>query len=137
MVGAKPPGISWEVEKGKHFLRLASQKPGQMLMAYREVPIPAPVQGIEVFIRYRTAGVKMGKSPWFDARAIFHFLDSGRRAVQPDPGPIVFATTTAQWTEVSRSYPVPKGAVALQMMPSPCSRRRPEPSIWPKSASLR
>jgi len=111
-------GVTWEVEEGKHFLRLVSQKPGQTLMAYREVPIPAGTKGIEIFFRFRTAGVQKGAQSWFDTRSMFHFLDSNRKPVAPDPKPLVFSTKAATWTEASERVKVPEGAVSLQMMPS-------------------
>jgi len=111
-------GITWETENGRHFLRLVSQKPGQMLMAYREMPIPPDVKGLEIAIRYRTAGVQSGAKPWFDSRAIFHFLDASRKPVPPDPKAMGLSTKAADWTVASQRVAVPEGAVTLQMMPA-------------------
>ena len=57
----KGPGMNWEVENGKHFLRLVSQKAGEIEMLYRAVPIPPGVKGIEITIRYRTAGFSFNR----------------------------------------------------------------------------
>ena len=116
--GKAAPGLTWEAENGKHFLRLVSQTPGQTLMAYREVPIPPGTKGIEIAFRYRTAGVVRGAQPWFDARSMFHFLDAQRKNVQPEPKPMVFSAKAAAWTEVTQNVKIPEGAAALQMMPS-------------------
>lgn len=89
-----------------------------MLMAYREVPIPPEVRGLEFFVRYRTSGIKLGTSNWFDARTIFHFLDSNRKPVMPDPQPIIFSNDAAAWTSVSERFVVPQGAATLQLMPA-------------------
>jgi hypothetical protein len=114
----KAPGISWEVENGKHFMRLVSQSPGQMLMLYQVVPLKASARGIEVSFRYRTAGVKCGAQPWFDARAILHFQNASGKQLEPDPGAIIFSQEAANWTDVKQRMVVPEGAVLLQMMPA-------------------
>ncbi|MFA6288003.1 MAG: glycoside hydrolase family 5 protein [Opitutaceae bacterium] len=94
-----------------------SQKPGQMLMLYRVVPLKSEVKGIEISARYRTAGVKSGAQPWFDSRAIFHFTDANGKPVKPDPKGFVFSTKAADWTTVGSRSAVPEGAVRLEMMP--------------------
>lgn len=115
--GSEPkPGISWLTEEGKHFMRLQQQTPGKMLMLYRAVPIPAGTAGLEIGFRYRTAGVQRGAQPWFDARAIFHFLDASGKPVKPDPKPVVFKAT--EWAEASEQVVVPQGAAQLEMMPA-------------------
>jgi len=114
----KTPGISWEKENGKHYLHLVAQEPDKHLMAYREMPIPSGVKGLKITIRYRTAGVVPGKQNWFDARAIFHYLDATRKQVSGDPPVIGFGLDTPAWTEESVNTVVPDGAVTLQLMPS-------------------
>ena len=114
----KAAGISWETENGKHFLRLVSQKPGQMLMAYREMNIPAGTKGIEITMRYRTAGVEHGTKSWFDARAIFHYLDDQHKNIKPEPKALVFSSKAADWTTNSERCVVPDGAVKLVLMPA-------------------
>src|SRR4051812_6756934 len=49
------PGITWEAEGGKHFMRLHQQEAGKMLMLYREVPLPAGTKAIEIAFKYRTS----------------------------------------------------------------------------------
>ncbi|XHR29657.1 MAG: glycoside hydrolase family 5 protein [Chthoniobacteraceae bacterium] len=114
----KASGITWEEENGQHFLRLVSQKPGQMLMAYREVPIPAGVKAVELAIRYRTAGIKKGEKPWFDARTIIHALDAQRKPIQPDPGTLGFNPKASEWTTAVKRFLIPPGADKLQLMPA-------------------
>jgi hypothetical protein len=115
---AKAPGISWETDNGKHFLRLVAQKPNEHLMAYREMTVPSGVKGLEITIRYRTAGIVTGTQQWFDARAIFHFLDTTHKNVPPDPNVIIFSPTASSWTEASVRCAVPAGADKLALMPS-------------------
>jgi len=114
----KVDGISWQLENGAHFLRLVQQEPGKLLMAYREMKIPAGAKGLKVTIRYRTAGVVHGKQNWMDSRAIFHFLDSARKTMKGDPHPMGFSTKAADWTEASENIVVPDGATTLVLMPS-------------------
>jgi hypothetical protein len=112
------PGITYETENGAHYLHLVQQTPGKMLMAYREMKIPAGTKGIKITIRYRTSGIVRGKQNYMDARAIFHYLDASRKQVKPEPRVIGFSTNAADWTEGSVSAVVPDGADILQLMPS-------------------
>jgi len=114
----KGAGITWETDSGKHFLRLVSQKPGQHLMAYREIPIPPGIKNVQVTIRYRTSGISPGVQNWMDARAIFHFIDDSRKVLSPDPGPMDFSSDAADWTVASAQYAVPAGATKMMLMPS-------------------
>jgi len=114
----KGAGMTWEVENGKHFLRLVSQSPGQMLTAYREVPLDPSVKGVEISIRHRTAGVKRGSDLWNDARAVFHFVGADKKPIPPEPKPIIFSALAKDWTEKSIRVLVPPGAVKLVLMPS-------------------
>ena len=114
----KADGITWEIAGDKHFLRLVQKEPGKMLMAYREVAIPADAKALEVTIRYRTADIKTGTNNWFDARTIFHFLDVQRQQVKGDPGAMIFSTKAGSWSTVTSKFVVPEGATILQMMPA-------------------
>jgi len=114
----KADGITYQTDNGKHFLRLVQQKPGTMLMAYREMGIPAETKGLEIVIRYRTTGITVGTSNWFDARTIMHLLDSSRKQMGPDPRPIIFAKEAPEWTSVTERFVVPSGATTLQLMPA-------------------
>lgn len=113
----KAAGMSWEQENGKRFLRLVSQQPGQMLMAYREIYIKPEVKAAELSIRYRTAGIKPGAKPWFDARTIVHFLDASRAVVKPEPGPMVFSKKADDWTLAKVRFVIPEGTRIVQLMP--------------------
>jgi hypothetical protein len=116
--GKAAAGITYVSENGSHFLHLVQQTPGKLLMAYREMKIPAGTRGIKITIRYRTAGVVHGKQNWMDSRAIFHYLDASRKPVKGDPRVIGFSTKASAWTEGSVMAPVPDGAAILVLMPS-------------------
>lgn len=114
----KGKGLSWQAENGKHFLRIVSEAPGGMFMAYREMPVPPGTKGLEISVRYRTANVKPGAQSWFDARAIFHVLDASKKQLKPDPKPIVFSKSAANWMEGKTRFVLPPGATTLVLMPS-------------------
>ncbi len=111
-------GITWETESGTQFLRLASQRPGQMLMLYREIPVTADVKAAELTVRYRSAGIKKGEKPWFDARVIVNFMDAERKAVKPDASPLVLKPEVADWTTVTKRFLLPEGTRKIKFMPS-------------------
>jgi hypothetical protein len=111
-------GISWQIEGGKHFLRLVQQQPGALLMAYREIAIPAGTKNLQITFRYRTSGIVHGTQNWMDARAIFHFLDADRKPMPPDPHFIGFSTRASDWTDATEQCPVPEGATRLALMPA-------------------
>jgi hypothetical protein len=115
---AKAPGVTWQAEDGKHFLRLTAQAPDKMLMAYREVTIPAGTTHLQVTARYRTNGIVPGSQNWMDARTIFHFLDDNRKPVTPDPGVMDLSRDAGSWTDATETFNVPAGATRLVLMPS-------------------
>jgi len=117
-----PPGVSWEREKGKPFIRLVSQDPEKVVLLYKMVLLPPGLRGVELSLRYRTAGVTPGNQPPGDARLVVHFLDGTRvghlengKDLQPDPSPLPLSS--AAWTQVRTRLSVPKGATKLQFMP--------------------
>jgi hypothetical protein len=116
--GHPVPGITYQTEGGAHYLHLVQQTPGKLLMAYREMTIPGGTKALKITIRYRTSGIVHGKQNWMDARAVFHYLDSARKQVKPEPKVIGFSTSATDWTEGTVSAVVPDGAETLVLMPS-------------------
>ena len=114
----KGTGISWETENGKHFLRLTSTEPGKMIMAYREMPIPAGVKTLQITIRFRSNGVVAGEKNYMDARAMFHFLDANRKTVPGDPKVLGLTRNDGSWNTATEQCVVPAGATTLVLMPS-------------------
>ncbi|MDD5349038.1 MAG: hypothetical protein PHQ12_02385 [Chthoniobacteraceae bacterium] len=118
------PGVSWETDAGRHFMRLVSPSPEKTLMLYRMVVLKTGLKAIDVTLRYRLTNFAKGDRMPGDARVAFHFFSGGRfghleygKQLAPDPSPIVFSSKAAEWTEIRRRYPVPEGATKLQMMP--------------------
>lgn len=110
-------GARWESGEGSSFLRLQSLAPGKKVGVSREVAVPAGVKGFEIAIRYRTTDIKRGEKQWSDARVIFHFLDTEKKVLGPDPSPIVFGDNQAEWKETKRQLIVPENAATLRLMP--------------------
>ncbi len=116
--GRAKSGGTWEAEDGNHFLRLAAAEPDQMTMYYREIPIPAEAKALELKFRARVTGLKVGTSPWFDARIMMELGDAERNPVKPGPEVPYFRKDTKGWEEKSVRFLVPEGATMLRFMPS-------------------
>ena len=116
--GKPEPGMSWQTGDGTRFVRVVSQSPGQSLMLSKTVALKPGVRGIELLVRWRADGVEHGEHEWFDARSIVHFAAADGQQLPAPGGDIVFTHKPAPtgWKESVRSYPVPGGAVALQLM---------------------
>lgn len=111
-------GGSWETEDGNRFLRLVSTAPGQTVMLYREIKIPADVHALKLTWRQRVTGLRRGAQPWFDARIMMEFLSADRTKVGASPKPQATGMNTDGWVERSATFAVPDGAVFLKFMPS-------------------
>lgn len=115
-----PSGRSWEEEEGRRFLRLVSEKPGQMQMHTSFLPITADMHGLEIAIGYRTVGIRSGEKEWFDARSIVQFLDDDGQTIRLPSGSVdlVFGHKPAPtgWRETVRTCRVPEGAAQLRLM---------------------
>ena len=108
--------ITRETENGKSFIRLASQQPGQFIQVSQIIPVPAGIKGFDYSVRFRTNGIKFGASFTCDARARFQFLTADNKPAKPSPGEAVFDSHAKDWTELSRHFLVPEGAVQLKVM---------------------
>jgi len=113
-----PAGGSWIEEDGNRFLRLTSVEPGKMLMLYREVPIPAGVEALELSWRQRITGLKPGKEPWFDARIMIEFVGVHGDKVTPAPPAPFSRKDIPEWETRGISFLVPKGAAVMKLMPT-------------------
>ena len=104
-------------EDGNHFLRLKSSEPGKMVMDYREWPLPAGAEALQLTWRQRVTGLQKGIKPWFDARILLSFKDTvGKKLTQPSPP--YTQKDTQGWVERSTSFLVPEGATTLVIMPA-------------------
>lgn len=110
--------VSYPLEGENRFLHLQSEKPGQMVMSYRQVAIPADVKALELTWKHRVTDLKRGKELWFDARIMFQWLDAAGAKVAGAPSPPYAQKNTDGWVERSKSFLVPEGARILAIMPT-------------------
>ena len=111
-------GVSWQVEEGNHFLRLVSSQPGETVMLFQEVKLPADVRAIEMTWRQRISDLKPGKQAWFDARILVEFKDADGKKLSPSPAAPYARKNTEGWVERSAKFLVPEGARTLEFMPA-------------------
>jgi len=111
-------GVSYPVEGTNRYLRLASSKPDEMVMIYRQVRIPATVKAVEMSWKQRTSELKKGKQPWFDARIMLQWKDAAGEKVAGSPAAPSTNKNSDGWVEKQIKFMVPEGAVILEMMPT-------------------
>ena len=109
---------SWEVEDGNRFIRLQSGEPGQLVLLYREIPLPPGVEALELSWRQRIKGLKRGDEPWYDARILMEFLDESRTRIPPNPPTPSRNSDTGDWEARTIRFNVPEGARRLKFMPA-------------------
>jgi hypothetical protein len=108
--------ISWEAANGIHFVHLVSMQPGQLVQVSQTAPIPPGLKGLNESARFRTSGVKFGKSFQNDARMLFQFLDAQGKPVKPGPPNQIFDSHAADWTEAGKGFLVPGGATRIKVI---------------------
>ena len=108
---------SIESEAGNHFIRMESQVPGEMVMLYREVPIPEGVEAVEFSWKQRVTGLKRGEKSWFDARIMMEFMDAAREKVSPSGPTSNRSRDTNGWESKSVVFNLPEGARFIKFMP--------------------
>lgn len=116
--GRQVEGMSWEKESGGHYLRMHSQKPGQMILLYREVAVPPSVRALELTWRWRCTGLKRGKQSWFDARLMLGLKGDQGQKITPAPPHPNLAKDTDGWQTRSVKFLVPEGTKTLELMPT-------------------
>ncbi|MCX7010095.1 MAG: cellulase family glycosylhydrolase, partial [Kiritimatiellaeota bacterium] len=116
---AQPKGAAWLEEGGKHFVRLQTEKPGEMVMLFRPITLPTPPPpAVQFSLRLRYADVVPGKQKWLDARVIAHFKSASGRTLKPEPPTPAFHGSSTGWVDRIYVAKVPVGARTLEIMPS-------------------
>lgn len=111
-------GASWENENGTRFLRLRAERPGQMIMLYRQVILPSPPPpALEIRLRLRTTDIRHGKENWMTSQVIGHFKDKAEKILKPEPESPHFAGTSDGWVEYHYAVTVPRRAHLFEFMP--------------------
>lgn len=108
--------FSWEAEEGRRYIRLNATAPGETVMLFRSIPIPAGAKALKLTLRGRVIGLKCGAQPWFDARVIADFKNPAGQKLK-GAKPITFRKDTDGWVERSVSFAVPEGAAVIELMP--------------------
>lgn len=115
--GAAKGGISYTVENGNRFMRIASLEPDKMVLNYRQVKVPEGTKALELTWKERVTNLKKGKQSWFDARIMLQFKNAAGDKMTGGPSAPNAGKDTAGWVEKSKKFLVPDGAVLLEMMP--------------------
>lgn len=113
----KAGSSSWELEEGRRYIRINTTTPGETVLIYRIVNIPADVKALEMSLRARVIGLKCGPQPWFDARIMADFKNPTGHKIK-GAKPITFRKDTDGWVERKVRFLVPDGGVALEIMPT-------------------
>jgi endoglucanase len=111
-------GATWEVEDGNHFLRMKSGEPGQTVLMFRTLDLPADAKALELTWRQRVTDLKPGKEPWFDARIMLDFKDGSGKKLPGGPGAPNARKSTDGWVERRVAFLVPPGALTLDLIPA-------------------
>ncbi|MEO8613738.1 MAG: cellulase family glycosylhydrolase [Luteolibacter sp.] len=114
----KDSPISWEEENGKHYLRLMSQKPGQLVQLTRAIPLTPDFKGLELSASFRIANFKFGSSFAKDIRLAYRFLDGGGTPISKAGGGFVLDSHAKDWTDIQRKFMVPQGAASIEVIPT-------------------
>lgn len=116
--GRLKTGGRWETEGDNHFLRLTAEEPGQTILLYREIDLPAGVEALELSWRQRISNLKPGKEPYFDARLMLEFKDEAGKKLSQKPAPSYTRGNTNGWVEKRIQFLVPPDALTLEFMPA-------------------
>ncbi len=116
--GRLKTGGRWESEDGNHFLRLTADEPGQTILLYRAVDLPAGIEALELSWRQRISNLKPGKEPYFDARIMLEFTDEAGQKLSQKPSPPYTRSNTSGWVERRIQFLVPAEALTLEFMPA-------------------
>jgi hypothetical protein len=116
--GKLKTGGSWELEEGNRFLRLTSTKPGETVLLFHPVRMPADVRAVSLSWRQRITGLKPGKQAWFDARIMIEARDAaGEKLNAPVAAPYA-RKDTAGWVDKSVRFLIPEHTATLELMPA-------------------
>jgi len=111
-------GITWEQEGDLRFLRFTSPEAGKMVMAYRQIPVPASrPEALEVHVRARANDVKPGAKAWNDARVMIQWKDAKGKVLKQMPPAPAFKGTTNGWVDKRVYFAIPAKAAVLEIMP--------------------
>ncbi|WPJ96156.1 hypothetical protein SH580_00385 [Coraliomargarita algicola] len=109
--------LQWGEEAGNRFLRIEATAPGKLLMAYREIGVPADARALKFTWKQRITNLQPGEKMWFNARILIEFMDAGRAKLSPSPKPFAYGKNHPEWEAKEASFLVPEGARIIKFMP--------------------
>jgi endoglucanase len=116
--GAAKGGLSYAIEGENRFMRLTPEKPGQMILNYRQIAIPEGIKALELRWKQRISNLKPSRYPWFDARIMMQWLGATGNELAGSAAAPTARKNTVGWVERSKSFLVPEGALTLVLMPA-------------------
>jgi hypothetical protein len=116
----KATGVTWGTDGTFHFLHFEASEPGQMVMLFKQVPLPSPPPpGLEIRLKVRYANVVPGEKLWFDARVMGKFEDAEGKEIHKASFPApYFRKSSEGWVDKSVIVAVPLRAHILDLMPA-------------------
>ena len=108
--------ITLESDAGKPFLRLVSQRPGELVEISQTIDLPPSVKGLVYQVSYRDQNQFLAGF-LSCGRTVFRFLDAQGETdpAVPPKGDMVFDSHAKVWTDVTKGFLVPQGAVKVEM----------------------
>ncbi|WP_269537125.1 glycoside hydrolase family 5 protein [Cerasicoccus fimbriatus] len=116
--GKAKGGISYPTEGENTFMRIESDKPGEMVMYYTKIDIPEGVEALELSWDWRTSNLKPGLQAWHDARIMMKLLDSSGKKTDTQPSAPYTRKNREEWRSYSRQFLVTEDALTLEFMPT-------------------
>ena len=111
----RKPGVTWRADKEAHYLRFTAPEPPKDIGLWRDLAIPPGIKAMELTIRYRTHGLKIGPAKNAGAGASVTIFDAVRIKFSPGPVPLVFSYSATDWTDSSIKFMVPGNATSLTL----------------------
>lgn len=108
-------GVMWEKEDGNHFLRLRPVKPGESVVASRNLPLEPDWGFLRISCRVRYRNIVMGVEGWHDGRIAMTFKDVQGQRVGSWPPVLHWSGSCENWKQESKEFYIPEGAVSVDI----------------------
>lgn len=110
--------ITLESDNGVTFVRLVSQKEGDLVRLVQTVKVPEGAKGFLFWSKYRCKNVQFLNGFMSDGRTIFKCLDAEGKYLRPAPPDLIFATNGNKgttWFERDRKFIIPDGTATMEV----------------------
>ena len=109
--------VSVGEEKGNHFLRIAIDRPMQIVSVNQWIKVDPKWKSITVKARMRGKGVKLGEKDFHTPRVTIMFAGADRKQVGDWPDAPALSADS-DWVEVEETMKIPEGAVEVEIRPT-------------------